>query len=407
MRIKKTGAIVLCTLFLSGTLGSSRQLHAQPPPEPPAMPGSGPGGYDYPHAEALFNGPYWPETAPENDNFRYFIFEPSSPKPDFAPVVLFLHGFVATTPGTYFYWMQHIAKKGYIVVWVQYDAGGSALATYGMHAMATWRDALLRLESPFEDHVRPERDESGEPKTAVVGHSLGGYLAMEVAATAADGGFLNLWALHRPRALVLIEPGGWHVLPRPAMEHIPSDTLVLLVVGDEDDVNCKETAVNIWGYTPHIPAEQKDFLLVLSDSHGQPEQIANHYFTNTTGYADTAAIDGRDFYVPWKLSVGALNCAFRGEDCAYAFGNGALPQIDMGQWSDGVERAPMVWIQDPAEMDVSCTDVPVPPWGPPAEALAGMGQTQASGAASSLLNHSIPFVIPVLLVLLWKRRRTS
>lgn len=161
MGIKKAGAIVLCALFLSGTLGSSRQLRAQSPPTPPAIPGSGPGGYNYPHGDALFNGPYWPETAPENDNFRYFIFEPSSPKPEFAPVVLFLHGFVATTPGAYYYWMQHMAKKGYIVVWAQYDAGGAALATYGMHAMATWRDALLRLESPSEDHVRPERGERG------------------------------------------------------------------------------------------------------------------------------------------------------------------------------------------------------------------------------------------------------
>lgn len=230
---------------------------------------------------------------------------------------------------------------------------------------------------------------------------------MEVAAKIADDSPLNLWALPRPRALVLMEPGGWQILPRPAMQDIPSETLVLIVVGDEDDITCKETGVNIWGYTAHIPAERKDFLLVLSDSHGQPEQIANHYFPNTSGYSDTDAVDGRDFYVTWKLSVGALNCAFRGEDCAYGLGHGALPQIDMGQWSDGTERTPMVWIQDPAELDVSCTDVPVPPWGPPDEALAGTGLTHASGAASSLLNHLIPFLIPVLLVLLWKRRRTS
>ena len=230
---------------------------------------------------------------------------------------------------------------------------------------------------------------------------------MDVAATAANENPLNLWVLPRPRALVLVEPGGWYVLPRPAMGKIPSDTRLLIVAGDEDDVNCKETAVNIWGYTPHIPAELKDFLLVLSDGHGQPEQTANHYFPNTTGYADTDAVDGRDFYVTWKLSVGALNCAFHGEDCVYAFGDGAVPQIDMGLWSDGVERTPMVWVQDPAKLDVSCTDVPLPPWGPPDEALAATGVPPGSRAAASLLNHSIPFLIPGLLVLLWKRRRTS
>ncbi len=346
--------------------------HAQQPPSPPEMPFSGPGGFNYPHGSVSVRGPYWAEGYYPDNNYRYFIFEPMDPVPEEAPVVLFLHGYFAKDIRTYYFWIFHMAQKGYVVVWVQYDVGTSLPGTYLSHVLITWEDALKRLENvPFESHVRPERDESGEPRTAVVGHSIGGYLAMGVATAAAQQNPL-LYILPRPKALVLIEPGGWHILSPPSMYKIPPQTRLLVLVSDDDEVVCKETAVNIWRATSQIPAENKDFLFLRSDDHGEPAQIANHYFPNTTGFGDTDAVDARDFYVTYKLSVGLLNCAMRGTDCLYGLGHGSIPQLEMGRWSDGVERIPLEWIEDPTTLETRCTDVPIPMWGADTSAAAAV-----------------------------------
>lgn len=391
-------------IFLSTLLCAASPAVADAP-TPPAMPSEGPGGDAYPHASATINGPYWAEGYSLNNNYRYFIFEPAAPKPETAPVVLFLHGYFAKNLKTYDFWMRHMAQKGYIVVWVQYDVGSTLPTNYLSHVLVTWQDALKRLENePFENHVRPERDESGEPKTALVGHSIGAYLAVGVAATASEENGL-IWLLPRPWVMVLIEPGGWHILPTPSMHAIRPETKMLCLVADEDEVVCKETGINLWSRTSQIPAENKDFLFLFSDDHGQPEQIANHYFPNTTGYNDTDAVDGRDFYVTYKLSVGALNCAFRGEDCLYAFGHGSPQQLDMGEWSDGTDRIPMVRLEDPTGLQTTCTDVPIPQWGAAEAQAASREGGCGSDTNSGWFNLLLTVLVPSAFLLRLRKRR--
>ena len=393
--------LVLVVSFLS----SFATAHAQQPPAPPAMPSTGPGGYNYPHASATVQGPYWPDSHEVDNNYRYFFFEPAGPKPETAPVVLFLHGYFARELITYYAWMTHLARKGYVVVWIQYDVGTTLPSAYLGHVLVSWQDALERLENqPFEDHVRPERDGSGEPRTAIVGHSLGGYLAMGVAAWANEQEPMIL-IVPRPQALVMIEPGGWHVLPTPKMYKVRPETRLLILAADEDTTVCKETAINIWNSVSQIPPENKDFLFLLSDHHGQPEQIANHFFPNTSGYGDTAALDGRDFYVTFKLAVGALNCVFTGRDCAYAFGNGSQEQLGMGKWSDGVDRIPMVWLEDPSGLQTTCTDVPVPDWGAGTAEAASPAETAKRRRSSGPLNSLLSVLLPMLVVIAWRTKR--
>jgi pimeloyl-ACP methyl ester carboxylesterase len=397
--------MVVVPLVLSlAVLGAARPAAAQAP-TPPSMPAEGPGGYAYPHAGVLVNGPYWAEGYSPNNNYRYFILEPTAPKPEAAPVVLFLHGYFARNLKTYDFWMRHMAQKGYVVVWVQYDVGTTLPTAYLSHVMVTWQDALKRLENaPFENHVRPERDPSGEPKTALVGHSVGALLAMGVAATANDEDSF-LYLLPRPHALVLIEPGGWHILPTPAMHKIRPETRMLCLVADEDETVCKETGVNIWNRTSQIPEANKDFLLLLSDDHGQPEQTANHNFPNTTGFDDTDAIDGRDFYVTYRLSVAALNCVFRDMDCPHAFGKGSEEQLYMGEWSDGTERIPLVWVEDPATLETTCTDIPVPAWSAADAQASALEGTPGPGKISWYVNSLVTLLVPALLLAALRRRR--
>ncbi|OEU83153.1 MAG: hypothetical protein BA865_15915 [Desulfobacterales bacterium S5133MH4] len=335
--------LVALSLFFAPSISFSQ-------PSPPPQPEIGPGGYDYPHASVKKNGPYWAKGHFLNNNYKYYIFVPAEPIPEIAPVVLFIHGWLAYKPKAYLGWMEHMVKKGYIVVWVQYDAFLSPFRNFADHAMETWKDALNRLDTNF--HVRPEKDLMGQIKTAIIGHSIGGSLSAILAARAAD----TRNGMPEPYAIVAVEPGGLRWLPNEDLGKIDPETKMVIVVGDEDKVVAKLTAVAIWKNTLQIPDKNRDFLLVQSDYHGSPEQIANHYFPNTNGYRDTAAVDARDFYVTFKLSVGALECAFRDTDCEYALGNGSFEQVDMGQWSDGQPMNAMVWVEDPNELEATCED---------------------------------------------------
>ena len=321
------------------------------PQSPPQQPASGPGGSDYPHAAISTKGPYWASGHFLDNNFTYYIYEPAKPTPTVAPIILFIHGWLAYSPNEYMAWISHIVRKGYVVVWVQYDAGLRPFQTFEGNAMATWKDALNRLATYWwEPHVRPEVNGQGGMKTAIVGHSVGGYLGAILAARAAD--FRN--EIPKPYAVVAIEPAGERLILAPDFANIDPATKMIIVVADEDDAACKATGIAIWEGTPQIPNQNRDFLLVKSDKWGLPAQLANHFFPNTSGFGDTAAVDARDFYVTFKLSVGALNCAFRGTDCEYALGHGRSEQVETGWWSDGVAVRPMTWVDNPNGLTTKC-----------------------------------------------------
>ncbi|MBW2306515.1 MAG: hypothetical protein JRG73_06200 [Deltaproteobacteria bacterium] len=338
--------LVPLLVFLNPTLSFSQ-------PSPPSQPESGPGGYDYLHATVTGYGPYWAEDHFQENSYEYFIFEPADPTPAAAPVVLFIHGWLAYRPEAYLEWIEHIVKKGYTVVWIRYDSSVVGFRIFADHAMETWKDALNRLDKNWlEPHVRPEKNELGEIKTAIIGHSMGGFLSTILAARAAD--IRN--GMPRPYAIVAVEPGGLGWIPKENLDQIDPATKLVIVVGDQDTVVCKWTAVVIWKHTRQIPDENRVLLLVQSDDRGSPAQISNHYFPNTNGFRDTAAVDARDFYITYKLSVGALNCSFHGTDCEYALGNGSSEQVFMGEWSDGRQVRPMIRVEDPRRLETTCTD---------------------------------------------------
>ena len=322
-------------------------------PSPPPQPTVGPGGNEYVHGAVTTNGPYWAAGHSGNDNYLYYIYEPAQPTPVEAPAVFFLHGWKGTEPRSYGAWIEHIVKKGYVVVWGQYQAGSVTLPwLFPGYAISAWRDALERLNTE-PSHVRVEKDYKDSYKTAIVGHSAGGYLSVILAAMA--GKTEN--GIPRPYAVVAIEPGGLGIIPHSDFSQIDKDTYVIIVVGNNDDVVCKSTAVFVWNEIASIYENDKDFLLVRSDSHGSPTMIADHYFPTTLGFfQDAQGLDAFDFFVTFKLSVGALNCSFKRSDCEYALGHGSSEQVDMGKWSDGRPLAPMVWVEDPNLLETTCED---------------------------------------------------
>lgn len=317
------------------------------PPSPPGQPATGPGGSAYAHAGVRTSGPFfaaWDDLAN-----LYTLYEPASPAPATAPVVLFLHGYGAVKAAPYLGWIEHMVRMGYVVVWVRYQGTGlTGLPwTFPANAVRAFTEALALLRTG--SHVRPEEDASGVVKSAFVGHSLGAYLSAALAARSADPES----GIAPPHAVVAIEPGGNALFPSDDLSTIPAGTKLVVVAGDDDRIVCIAGAVGVWEATTQIPDQNRDFLLVLSDRYGAPAQVADHFFP-AAHLARQATIDNRDFSVTWKLSVAALDCAFKGTNCSAALGDGAPEQVGMGVWSDGTPVTPLMWVEDPTQLQATC-----------------------------------------------------
>lgn len=347
---------------------------AQVPPRPPGQPPAGPGGADYPHRSVL-------RRSYGEGPLQFWLYEPADPRPVQAPVVIFLHGWSAMTPAPYEAWLQHLARRGQIVIYPRYQATLlTSPAEMTGHAVESVRLALRTLAQG--DHVRPDRE-----RVAVVGHSLGGVIAANLAALASAAG------LPVPKAAMVVQPGD---PPRTRLAiargqpsimadygDLPADLLLLVVVSDADQTVGEETARQMFRAAWRVPPSQKNYVRVRSDVYGQPPLVADHHmplavaqpapgagepgggpwlapadlappgeppvlvwlqraafqlFDLVTGQPDIlerlAPPDALDFFGLWKLLDGLTEAAFYFRDRAYALGNTPAQRF-MGLWSDG------------------------------------------------------------------------
>ena len=87
----------------------------------------------------------------------YWLFEPADPTPDSAPVVVFNHGWFAVNPAVYGAWIEHLARRGRIVIAPRYQRNWSTPpADFLPNGLIAIREALDVL-STSPSHVRPDR----------------------------------------------------------------------------------------------------------------------------------------------------------------------------------------------------------------------------------------------------------
>lgn len=246
--IKKTMILfVASTIFLSLFGSISATLDE---PTPPDQPSSGPGGTEYSHRIVIKTRYKWGAR-------QYWIFEPFWPKPESAPLIIFNHGWSAMHPVIYRPWINHIVKKGNIVIYPRYQAGlVRGFKDFTTNAINAVKDAIETLNKGW--HVRPELD-----KFAILGHSLGGGITANMAALAVDEG------LPIPKAIMPVQP---YIAPSSSAEFskISNETLMLVIVGEDDTVVGNGSAKIIFQNTTQIPLSQKDFVIQVTDSYGSP-----------------------------------------------------------------------------------------------------------------------------------------
>jgi acetyl esterase/lipase len=313
------------------------------PPTPPTQPAHGPGGADYPHLEVVAR-----EGAPGGRG--YWLFAPAEPRPAHAPVVVFCHGWGALDPDHYRAWIDHIVRRGNLVVWPNYQDN---LLTRGNEFLP---NAIAGIRAAFADLTRGAAGIQPDfSHVAIVGHSAGGVLAAQIAAEAARQG------LPQFRAVMPVEPGDGsqdgrrriHV-PHGDLTAMPADTRLLIVVGEEDHRAYQSLGLRFYDTAVRVPPNHKNVIELVSDDHGDPPLLANHAAPSASrdrnpsrprlaGFAEFAhagLVDALDWYGTWKLFDALEDCAFSHRECEIALGGGPA-QTYMGTWSDGVPVKPM------------------------------------------------------------------
>ena len=219
------------------------------------------------------------------------------------PVIVFLHGWGLLDPTQYVVWIEHMVKRGNVVVYPKFQDNVLELTpNMTPNAVSAVQSAFVTLGS------RADRS-----RFAIVGHSIGGSIAFDMSALAATAG------LPAPKALMSVAPGGttsfgWTGTGSP--DQIPANILALVLIGDEDTTVGDETAKALFASIPQVACTNRNLLLVRSDRHGTPQLVANH------GAPTAAAIGANalDFYAYWKLSDALTEAAFYGSSRSYALG---------------------------------------------------------------------------------------
>lgn len=334
-------------------------------PTPPTQPASGPGGADYAFARV---GKFSTGTGSED----VAIFWPESPAPkEKLPLVIFTHGWGAMDPVHYQAWIDHIVRKGAIVLYPRYQENMRVKPdTFTANAVAGVRRGLDWL-AKRKDGAQPDLE-----RVATVGHSAGGVLAANLAVA------LPAAKLPAPKAVMSIEPGVTRgpkgtLLPLADLNKIASTTLLLVVTGEDDALVGDADGRRIFEESSAIPTAQKDWVELQSDEHGEPALVATHRApaAPSPGYEppqrkepkgflkrriaerakeklaekgldlddatkEPAVTDALDYYGTWRLFDQLRDAAF---DTKRPNGPARewRPPLDMGKWSDGTPVKPL------------------------------------------------------------------
>lgn len=320
--------ILLAVFTLLASVGPAV---GQATPTPPGQPAGGPGGaaYRYAAVDAQRIG-----TEPTGA----WLFVPlGAAKDEALPLVIFLHGFSALDPAAYRAWIDHLVRRGAVVVYPDYQRlslDGLRPREYLANAVAGARAAL--------DAASAGGWTINDGRVAVVGHSVGGVLALNIGAVAGRAG------LPQPAAVFSVEPGGCAGceggpsglgVPFVDLAATPAGTRVAILTGDADGVVGDSGAVAAAGLLAGADISL-DRVTLRSDDHGRPILRAGHLAPLT---AETGALDALDWFGLWKTFDLLTECGFAGPTCSGLLDPSLSADArDMGAWSDGTPVTPLL-----------------------------------------------------------------
>jgi acetyl esterase/lipase len=351
---------LLCALTLAAALIGAMPAVAA---TPPGQPKSGPGGADYVAEEVR-------KRAVGRASAATFVFHVAAPAAEPRPVIVFLHAWGAANPQVYGGWIEHLARKGYLVLYPRFqEVGRTRPADATANAASLVKEALAELASDAE--ARPDLN-----RVALIGHTAGSPIAANLAALAKTEG------LPVPKLVFWVMPGGIASDPKSRgvqltdLSQIDPATVLVTMIGDREFRAADAAAKRLLREASEVPPTRKIFMRALSDDHGFPTLSA----TLASPGSSRDAFDGTKIRIPpdppgdpraerlrrqkwsadmvlsgeqsvlisqltanvtdtldylayWKTFDMALATALSGKDAQGLRNDPAL--TDMGRWSDG------------------------------------------------------------------------
>ena len=264
------------------------------------------------------------------DGTRVWIYTPEIPKPTIPDVIVYLHGYGATTPKSYIGHIEHLVQQGNYVVYPQMQDGN---CDRFRGKLLGWAVRLSRKQSPAKwvkvtAAVVSDALSSLPPfgKVFLYGHSMGGAFAMM---------WGSLHTVHPVEAAVVSspQPAGLEVIPGiysiffirlgddvNVPEAAPNTTFpVVVLYGDDDKIVSVE---NILPSYELLGSASKAWYQAQTDTHGKPVLSADHM--------QPAADQKEDIQdsLDWRFTWSALDQVIAGKNVTDL-------EFDMGQWSNG------------------------------------------------------------------------
>ena len=362
---------------------------------PPAQPKSGPGGADYVANEVV-------KRAVGRNSAASFVFHGAGETAQPRPVVVLFHAWGAANPQVYGGWIEHLARKGYLVIFPRFqDVGRTRPGDATGNAVALVKDAFAELASDAQARPDPNR-------VAFIGHTAGAGIALNLAAQA------KAENLPQPKLVFVVMPGGIardpksRGIPLADLSQIDASTMLITMIGDREFRAADAAARRILHDATVVPGNRKTFMRALSDDHGFPSISATLASPGSVKDAfdgakiriapdppgdpraqrqarqkwspDMAlsgeqsvlvsqlganATDSLDYWGYWKTFDMAVAAAFSGKDAQTLRNDPNF--TDMSRWSDGwpVKRLsaidpPRAETHAPAKAAPAPSKVPVP-----------------------------------------------
>ena len=332
---------------------------------PPARPRAGlPGGLEQPNAEIVRQGI---GRASAVTYAFYAAGKPEQPR----PVAVFLHGWGAVNPVVYGGWIDHLARKGWLVLFPAFQTVGQTRPGDATEKAATLiKDALAALAQ--DGAARPDLGRVG-----FIGHSAGAGVAVSLAAEAKTLG------LPVPKIVFAVQPGGIasdaaaRGVPLADLSKLDPSTALVTMVGDRDAAPADRVARRMLREATELPPAKKLYMRVGSDDHGFPtlsatlaspaspkegyemasikvapdpavdpktaraqrpkwaaDMVLSGEQTVLLGQLQRNPVDTLDWLGFWKTFDMASDAVFTGPgDLTQLRSDPAF--VDMGQWSDG------------------------------------------------------------------------
>lgn len=224
---------------------------------PPSQPSKGPGSPLDPTGEVVKRA----VGRASSVTFAYHLAsEPKEPR----TVVVFLHAWGAVNPLVYGGWIEHLARRGHLVLFPSFQTVGRTRPVDApARAAELIKNALAALASDPQAKPDPSR-------LIYLGHTAGGPLGMNLAANAKALG------LPAPKLVYMAMPGGAakdeksRGLQLGDLSAIPPETAIVAIVGDREFQAAERTARRIFREAAQVPANRKLFIRAFSDDHGFP-----------------------------------------------------------------------------------------------------------------------------------------